>query len=144
MNHLPFHLAFPVDNLDATRAFYEGVLECPVGRESAKWIDFNFFGNQITAHLRTEEASVIANQVDSIAVPVPHFGAIVAWAQFPVLAERLREAKVAFIHEPRIRFRGKIGEQATLFVRDPSGNALEFKSFKDPTLVFARAVLQES
>ncbi len=136
----PFHLAFPVHNIAAAEAFYAGLLECKIGRRTQKWIDFDFFGHQISAHLRPDEATTVAtNQVDGDHVPVRHFGAILPWGDWHRLAERLKAAKIAFIIEPHVRFKGEIGEQATMFFKDPSGNALEFKSFEDPTQVFAVA-----
>lgn len=133
-----FHLAFPVTDLDATRRFYRDVLGCEQGRDSDRWIDFNFHGHQITAHLRAgESGDATANAVDGDQVPVPHFGLILDWDDWHDLAERLREAGTEFIIEPRIRFAGEIGEQATMFLRDPSGNALEFKAFRDSGQVFA-------
>ncbi len=133
----PFHLAFPVRDLGETRTFYEDVLGCGVGRSSERWIDFDFHGHQISAHLSPQEAPVQANEVDGDAVPVPHFGLVLPWEEFEPTAQRLRAAGVAFMIEPRIRFAGEPGEQATMFVRDPSGNALEFKAFKDPGQLFA-------
>jgi uncharacterized protein len=136
----PFHLAFPVHDLDAARGFYAGLLGCGVGREDARWVDFDFFGHQITAHLVDEgEAERGANEVDGDAVPVRHFGVILEWGAWHALADRLRAAGVRFGLEPKIRFAGEVGEQATFFLRDPSGNALEFKSFKDASRIFARA-----
>ena len=134
----PFHLAFPVTDLSQARAFYHDLLACPIGRESDRWIDFDFFGHQITAHLTDSSAAVATNPVDGEAVPVRHFGAILAWDAWHALADRLRSAGADFLIDPQIRFQGQTGEQATLFVRDPSGNALEFKSFRDPSQVFAR------
>jgi extradiol dioxygenase family protein len=137
---VPFHLAFPVHDLAAARAFYGGLLGCPEGRSSERWVDFDFFGHQLVAHLvpaRTSRAG--ANPVDGDDVPVPHFGAVLDWDAWHALAERLRGAGVAFEIEPHVRFRGALGEQATLFFQDPSGNALEFKAFRDPTKLFARA-----
>ncbi len=134
----PFHLAFPVSDLAATEAFYAGLLGCPIGRRDPKWIDFDFFGHQITAHLDPAgSGSVARNDVDGDAVPVRHFGAVLAWADWQALAEELRRAGIPFLIEPHIRFKGEIGEQATLFIRDPSGNALEFKSFQDMSRLFA-------
>ena len=134
-----FHLAFPVVDLAATRRFYSNRLGCRVGRESDQWIDFDFFGHQITAHLSPQEARlVVANPVDGDDVPVRHFGVILAWQEWQQLAERLTRDQTPFMIAPHIRFQGQVGEQATLFIRDPSGNALEFKSFKDMTQVFAR------
>ncbi|NOT57687.1 MAG: VOC family protein [Deltaproteobacteria bacterium] len=134
-----FHLAFPVADLAATRRFYIDLLQCEVGRESDQWIDFNFFGHQITAHLSPEETRLVAaNPVDGDDVPVRHFGVILEWPAWQQLAERLTREQAQFVIAPHIRFQGQVGEQATLFIRDPSGNALEFKSFKDMTRVFAR------
>lgn len=133
-----FHLAFPVADLSATEQFYAGLLGCGIGRRAEKWIDFNFFGHQISAHLRPEETGLAKrNEVDGDDVPVRHFGAILAWDDWQALADRLRKAGTTFIIEPHIRFRGQVGEQATMFFLDPSGNALEFKSFKDMSQVFA-------
>ncbi|HLW29057.1 MAG TPA: VOC family protein [Kiloniellales bacterium] len=135
----PFHLAFPVSDLEETRRFYLEVLGCGLGREAEKWIDFNFFGNQISAHLRPDEvAAARTNEVDGDQVPVRHFGAVLEWDAWHELAERLKEAEIFFIIEPHIRFKGQVGEQATMFFTDPSGNALEFKSFKDQSQLFAR------
>ena len=133
----PFHLAFPVNDLEAARGFYAGLLGCRVGRESTRWIDFDFFGHQITAHLSDEATAVRANDVDGDAVPVRHFGAVLTMSEWNALAERLRESGVDFLIEPHVRFRGEVGEQATLFIRDPAGNALEFKAFADPARLFA-------
>jgi extradiol dioxygenase family protein len=134
----PFHLAFPVADLAATRAFYHGLLACPLGRTSEAWIDFDFFGHQITAHLAPRECRPAAcNEVDGDDVPVRHFGALLAWSEWERLAERLRSAGCSFLIEPHVRFRGAVGEQATFFLLDPSGNALEFKAFRDPAAVFA-------
>jgi extradiol dioxygenase family protein len=135
----PFHLAFPVLDLEKTRAFYVDLLGCGVGRESDRWIDFDFFGHQITAHLIDEaDAALASNPVDGDDVPVRHFGAILEWEVWHALTERLRAAGVRFVIEPRIRFAGEVGEQATFFLRDPSDNAIEMKSFKDPRRIFAR------
>lgn len=134
----PFHLAFAVDDLEAARGFYAGVLGCPIGREDARWIDFDFFGHQITAHLAAREGATPTNEVDGEAVPASHFGAILPWDEWEALAERLRGAGVRFLIAPQIRFQGGPGEQATFFVRDPSGNALEFKSFREARMIFAR------
>lgn len=134
-----FHLAFPVDDLSAARAFYEGVLGAGVGRTSERWIDFSFWDHQITAHLVSPGSTAQAtNEVDRDDVPVRHFGVILPWADWQALSERLARASVPFLLGPRIRFEGEIGEQATLFVQDPAGNALEFKAFRDPDRVFAR------
>jgi len=134
-----FHLAFPVADLPAARQFYTEVLGCRVGRESTSWIDFDFFGHQITAHLSPEETKLVAaNPVDGDQVPVRHFGVILEWEAWHQLAEQLKRFQVPFVIAPHIRFKGEVGEQATMFVRDPSGNALEFKSFKDMSRVFAK------
>jgi extradiol dioxygenase family protein len=134
----PFHLAFPVSSLIDTRQFYETLLGCSVGRTSERWIDFNFYGHQITAHLKPEEVQLAQrNEVDGDQVPVRHFGAILEWNDWEVLAKRLEAEKIEFIIEPHVRFKGEVGEQATMFFLDPSGNALEFKSFKDQGQIFA-------
>ena len=139
MSLSPFHLAIPVADLEAARQFYSGLLGCRVGRESARWIDFEFFGHQVTAHLDQEHAQhVAANVVDGKDVPVRHFGVILEWNAWHELAERLKQAGVSFVIAPHIRFQGEVGEQATLFISDPSGNYLEFKSFQDPQSIFAR------
>ncbi len=135
---IPFHLAFPVLDLPATRQFYAGLLGCSVGRTAERWIDFNFFGHQISAHLVDEGMPTgPRNHVDGKQVPVQHFGAILSMPDWIALAERLKEAGIEFIIEPYIRFQGEIGEQATMFFFDPSGNALEFKAFADPEQIFA-------
>ncbi len=135
----PFHLAFPVHDLALARAFYGGLLGCREGRSSEQWVDFDFYGHQVVAHLSPDETGMSrANQVDGHDVPVRHFGVILPWEEWQALAERLRGAGVQFVIEPGIRFAGKIGEQATMFLLDPSGNALEFKSFRDMSRIFAR------
>lgn len=137
MSQPPFHLAFPVDDLEAARGFYKDLLGCTTGRETGNWIDFDFFGHQITAHLRPDEVRRAAtNQVDGDSVPVRHFGAILAWDDWQALADTLIQAGTDFIIEPHVRFKGEIGEQATMFLLDPAGNALEFKSFKDESQIF--------
>ncbi|MDM7924163.1 MAG: VOC family protein [Pyrinomonadaceae bacterium] len=134
-----FHLAFPVHDLDAAREFYGGVLECPEGRSDDHWIDFDLFGHQIVAHLAPESAGIRAsNDVDADHVPVPHFGIVLQMDQWRQLAERLTAKGVKFVIEPKIRFAGEVGEQATMFFLDPSGNALEFKGFNDFSQVFAK------
>jgi len=134
-----FHLAFPVHDLTAARVFYGGLLECPEGRSSEAWIDFNLYGHQIVAHLQAGKTSVeVSNAVDGHDVPVPHFGVILSMAEWKELAERVRRAGIQFVIEPYIRFEGQTGEQATMFFLDPSGNALEFKAFADTTQVFAK------
>ncbi|HXE58659.1 MAG TPA: VOC family protein [Gemmatimonadales bacterium] len=135
----PFHLAFPVRDLAEARAFYGGLLGCREGRSSEQWVDFDFYGHQIVAHLAPGELGPsAANPVDGHQVPVRHFGVILEWSAWERLAERLRAAGVAFLIEPGLRFRGEAGEQATMFLLDPSGNALEFKSFRDMSRIFAR------
>ena len=134
-----FHLAFPVHDLAAARAFYGGLLGCAEGRSSDQWIDFDFFGHQIVAHLDPEMTPrTHRNPVDGHEVPVPHFGAVLAMDEWEALAERLQAAGTAFVIAPTVRFRGQPGEQATMFFLDPSGNALEFKAFGDLKQVFAR------
>jgi hypothetical protein len=133
-----FHLAFPVHDLDLARQFYVGVLGCREGRSSLEWVDFDFQGHQIVAHLATTQETVGRNDVDQHAVPVFHFGLILPWAEFDSWSERLRRAGVTFLIEPYLRFAGLAGEQKTMFVRDPSDNALEFKAFRDERMIFAR------
>ncbi len=134
-----FHLAFPVHDLDAARAFYGGVLECPEGRSSECWIDFDLFGHQIVTHLAPESAGVRSeNHVDADNVPVPHFGIVLPMDEWKSFAEKLKNKGVKFIIEPKIRFAGEVGEQATMFFLDPSGNALEFKGFDDFSNIFAK------
>jgi extradiol dioxygenase family protein len=132
-----FHLAFPVQDLEAARSFYCDVLGCTIGRESSRWIDFDFRGHQITAHLTAPGGETAANPVDGQRVPVPHFGLILERHEWDELAARLKDHGVRFLIEPRLRFRGRPGEQATMFVLDPSGNALEFKSFAAESAIFA-------
>ncbi|MCB0521311.1 MAG: VOC family protein [Lewinellaceae bacterium] len=135
----PFHLAFPVTDLEKTMDFYHGLLCCPVGRTSDRWIDFDFWGNQITAHLVDSDPNDAAsNPVDGHNVPVKHFGAILEMGEWERLAEKLRQHGIEFIIEPYTRFKGEVGEQATMFFLDPSGNAIEFKSFQDFGQIFAR------
>ena len=134
-----FHLAFPVKDLASTRAFYAGLLGCREGRSAPDWVDFDFFGHQISAHLMPEACRAIeAHDVDGDDVPVRHFGLVLEWNEWQALARRLEEARAKFLIEPHVRFRGEVGEQATLFLVDPSGNALEFKAFQDPARIFAR------
>jgi extradiol dioxygenase family protein len=134
----PFHLAFPVKDLEQTKTFYGALLGCEMGRSAERWVDFDFFGHQLSAHLRPEALdNEPANEVDGKKVPVRHFGAILEWKQWHQLADKLKAEGISFIIEPYIRFQGQVGEQATMFFLDPSGNALEFKSFKDPSQVFA-------
>ena len=135
----PFHLAFPVHDLAAARAFYGGVLGCPEGRSSDQWIDFDLHGHQIVAHLDPAAKPVaVATPVDGHHVPVPHFGVVLTMADWEALADRVRAAGVTFGIEPHVRFKGQAGEQATMFFSDPSGNALEFKAFGDDAALFAK------
>lgn len=133
-----FHLAFPVQNLEAARDFYVRILGCGLGRESERWIDFDFHGHQIVAHLAEDLEPTPTNDVDGDAVPARHFGLILQWREWESLMDRLREAGVQFLIGPRIRFDGQPGEQATAFVLDPSGNGLEFKAFRDEGDIFRR------
>lgn len=133
-----FHLAFPVNDIAATRKFFVDLLGSRVGREAERWIDFDFFGHQISAHLVEDEADVARNGVDGKQVPVRHFGLILEWSQWEQLSAKLREANVEFLIEPYVRFEGEPGEQGTFFVKDPSGNALEFKTFRTEDEIFRR------
>jgi uncharacterized protein len=133
----PFHLAFPVTDLEAATRYYTQVLGCRVGRTSARWVDFDFHGHQITAHFVDGAAGTGSNEVDGDEVPVRHFGVVLTRADWDALAARLTGAGAQFLIAPRIRFRGEPGEQATMFVRDPSGNAIEFKAFADDSRIFA-------
>ena len=144
MNNLtlrPFHLAIAVNDLTASRHFYGELLGCPEGRSSADWIDFNFYGHQLVCHLdkrQKSERTTVTNLVDGHGVPVPHFGVVldlVAWEQ---IRTRLEQAGMEFVMQPTVRFRGQVGEQATMFFRDPSGNNLEIKAFADLSQLFAR------
>lgn len=136
---VPFHLAFPVTSLAKARAFYGELLGCPEGRSSEDWVDFNFYGHQIVAHLSPDEAGHRnASAVDGHNVPVRHFGAVLPMADWQAMADRLRAAGIQFVIEPYIRFKGQVGEQATMFFLDPCGNALEFKAFADPSRLFAK------
>ena len=139
MNLPPFHLAFPVDDLAAARRFYGELLGCPEGRSAEHWVDFDLHGHQIVAHLAPESAPRRAsNEVDGKDVPVPHFGLILPMDRWKALAERLENAGVEFVIRPTIRFKGQPGEQATMFLLDPAGNALEFKAMADPARLFAK------
>ena len=139
MSLRPFHLAFPVHDLAAARSFYRDVLGCGEGRSSDHWIDFDFYGHQIVTHLDVQMTPrPIHNAVDGHDVPVPHFGIVLTMEQWEALADRLRAAGTKFGIEPHIRFKGQVGEQATMFFTDPSGNALEFKAFADDAQLFAR------
>jgi len=136
----PFHLAIPVQDIPAARAFYGGLLGCPEGRSAPTWVDFDLYGHQLVVHLAPVEAAgdAAANPVDGHDVPVPHFGVVLAMDDWEALAARLTAAGVVFGIEPHVRFKGQVGEQATMFFRDPSGNALEFKAFADLGQLFAK------
>lgn len=136
----PFHLAIPVHDLAAARAFYGDLFGCREGRSDREWVDFDFFGHQLVAHLdptRRVDLASHHNLVDGKEVPVPHFGVVLDWDAWHALSRRLADAGVRFVIEPGIRFAGQVGEQATFFLYDPSGNALEFKAFRDPSRLFA-------
>ncbi len=135
----PFHLAFPVHDIEAARRFYGGLLGCPEGRSAPEWVDFDFYGHQIVAHLAPDDCGHRGTStVDAHDVPVRHFGVVLTMAQWAALAETLKAAGTAFVIEPHIRFQGEPGEQATMFFLDPSGNALEFKAFADMASLFAK------
>jgi extradiol dioxygenase family protein len=135
----PFHLAIPVIDIPTSRAFYGGLLGCPEGRSAETWVDYNFYGHQLVIHLAPKPAAEDHhNPVDGHDVPVPHFGVVLDMPEWESLAARLTAANIHFIVEPYIRFKGEVGEQATMFFKDPSGNALEFKSFKDLSQLFAK------
>ena len=141
MSIVPFHLAFPVSSLERAREFYGNVLQCTEGRSDPHWVDFDFFGHQIVAHLATgskEDRSSSHSPVDGDDVPVPHFGVVLEWEAFHELAARLESLGQQFVIPPRIRFRDQPGEQATMFLFDPCGNALEFKAFRDPSNMFRK------
>ena len=130
----PFHLAIPVQNLEICRAFYRDILQCKEGRSDTHWVDFNFFGHQLVIHLKEDtQAKAPTNQVDGKQVPIPHFGVVLDMDTFNELAKQLQEKNVEFIIAPYTRFKGLVGEQATMFFKDPSSNALEFKAFADPS-----------
>ena len=138
-NIRPFHLAFPVTSLAKARSFYGDLLQCPEGRSSEHWVDFDLYGHQIVAHLAPEEAGHRStSQVDGDAVPVRHFGVVLPMPEWQSLSERLRAAGTQFVIEPHVRFQGEVGEQATMFFLDPCGNALEFKAFNDLSQLFAK------
>ncbi len=143
MNDRPrFHLAFPVVDLEATRQFFTALLGCGVGREDERWIDFDFFGHQVTAHLCERMPEAPCNLVDGKQVPASHFGLVLDWDQWQQTAQRLQQQGAAFLIEPHIRFEGQVGEQATLFLLDPNGNGIELKAFRDPAGLFARQLLR--
>ena len=138
MDRPRFHLAFPVRDLAEARAFYGELLGCPEGRSSPEWVDFDFYGHQIVAHLAEPDGAAATNPVDGEDVPVRHFGAILGLPEWQALADRLTAAGTRFLIAPQVRFKGQPGEQATMFFLDPSGNALEFKAFADDAMVFAK------
>ena len=140
MSLRPFHLAFPVHDLAAARSFWGEIMGCPEGRSSGEWIDFDFFGHQIVAHLTPgmSVADAGGNSVDGHHVPVPHFGIVLEMKDWQILADRLVASGTAFVIEPYVRFKGEVGEQATMFFRDPSGNAIEMKAFADLSQLFSR------
>ena len=134
----PFHLAIPVNNLEKNRTFYRDILGCEEGRSSDHWVDFNFFGHQLVIHFDEDIKELKVNPVDGKNVPIPHFGIVLEWNTFKKFSEKLKNKNIEFIIEPYIRFKGLKGEQLTMFFKDPSGNALEFKSFKNPEEIFAK------
>ena len=132
-----FHLAFPVDNLDTTKHFYQNVLNCRVGRESESWVDFDFYGHQLVAHLAPDECNdVKLNTVENDQIPCRHFGLILEWREWKELSKKLNSLNIKFLINPKVRFKNKSGEQGTFFLNDPSGNVLEFKTFRDDADVF--------
>tara|TARA_Y100001970_G_C14175327_1_gene826629 strand:- start:368 stop:793 length:426 start_codon:yes stop_codon:yes gene_type:complete len=133
----PFHLAIPVSNLQKSKNFYINILGCTIGRSSEQWIDLNFFQHQLVLHLSKKMINSNSNKVDNKKIPVPHFGVILEWNQWQLLSKKI-ENKISFIIKPYIRFKGQIGEQATMFFLDPDNNALEFKSFKDDKMIFKK------
>ena len=137
-NIIPFHIAIPVHNLDECRTFYREILNCEEGRSSKQWVDFNFFGHQLVIHYKPKNNDELhTNPVDGKSVPVPHYGVILDWEDFHKFSDDLKSKGVKFIIGPYIRFKGFAGEQATMFIQDPAGNALEFKAFKDINQLFA-------
>jgi len=141
MSLSPFHLAIPVHDLSSARAFYNEVFGLEEGRSSEQWVDFNFFGHQLVIHEHPKmpyQAQADTNAVDGHDVPVPHFGVVLGWDEWETLAERLKARDTEFVIEPYVRFKGQVGEQATMFLLDPCGNALEFKAFKDMSQLFAK------
>lgn len=133
----PFHLAIPVAELKETRQFYTHTLGFAEGRTSDHWVDLDFFGHQLVLHLSEKAGQSESNPVDGKSVPVPHFGVVLEWEQWHAFRDRCLAQKIEFVIEPYLRFEGQVGEQATMFFLDPSGNALEFKAFKDPSQLFA-------
>ena len=137
-NLSPFHVAIPVSNLAENRIFYRDVLNCKEGRSSEKWVDFDFFGHQLVIHETKQINNADSNPVDGHEVPVPHYGVVLDWDHWHNFVDHLKNKEIKFVIEPYIRFKGEVGEQATMFFYDPSGNALEFKAFKDPSQLFAK------
>lgn len=138
MRAIAFHLAAPIRDIEETRKFYVDLLGCEAAREAETWIDFDFFGHQISFHVKPEELTKVEqNEVDGKNVPVRHFGAVLPWDDWEILARRVKKSGHKFVIDPYVRFKGEVGEQATMFFLDPSGNALEFKAFKDPSQLFA-------
>lgn len=139
MSVSPFHLAIPVDDVPKARTFYRDIIGCSEGRSADQWVDFDFFGHQLVIHYKPKSEEVIHhNPVDGHDVPVPHFGVVLDWDQWENLAADLKTKGVSFVIEPYVRFKGEVGEQATMFFLDPCGNALEFKAFKDISQLFAK------
>ena len=139
MSLKPFHLAIPVNNIEESRYFYTNILGFKEGRSNDKWVDYNFFGHQLVIHLDIQKSiSKKFNSVDGHQVPVPHFGVVLDWEEWQLFSEKIKKLKINFLIKPYIRFQGKVGEQATMFFLDPSGNALEFKSFRNPDQLFAK------
>jgi len=139
MSSYPFHLAFPVSDLEQARDFYTDILGCSLGRESDCWIDFNLYGHQIVAHLsKNKQKKTNNNYVDGDRIPLRHFGVVLPWLEWQKLSKKIRKKGIPFLIKPKIRFKDKAGEQATFFIQDPSGNALEFKSFQDDSVIFKR------
>ena len=136
----PFHLAIPVKDLQKARTFYRDILGCEEGRSSDHWVDFNFFGHQLVIHYKepSEEEAPASNPVDGKEVPIPHFGVVLDWETFQKFSDELEDKQISFVIEPYVRFEGKVGEQATMFFKDPSGNALEFKAFRNMDQLFAK------
>lgn len=143
MSLQPFHLAIPVHDLERCRTFYKNVIGCAEGRSSDHWVDLDLFGHQLVLHYSASATKLIHNPVDGHDVPVPHFGVVLEWEQWHAFADRLKQKGVDFVIEPYVRFKGQAGEQATLFFYDPSGNALEFKAFKDIGQLFATLAFQD-
>tara|TARA_Y100001954_G_C15806625_1_gene603002 strand:- start:1432 stop:1851 length:420 start_codon:yes stop_codon:yes gene_type:complete len=139
MSLQPFHLAIPVDNIEKSRNFYTNTLGFKEGRSDKKWVDYNFFGHQLVIHLdNSYSRDKNFNSVDGHDVPIPHFGVVLDWIEWESFSKKIMDLKIEFIIKPYIRFKGKVGEQATMFFLDPSGNALEFKSFKNPNQLFKK------